>query len=129
MLWRGVLARASGGGAVALTNLATGLGALLPLVISQPWAVIASAALFGGSFFMVPTAITTFGRKNLAQPLWGASISLFTVIFSIGQIVGPVGAGALADAAGSTEKGLVAGGCILIAGAVFGLLQRPLKSI
>lgn len=125
-LWRRVLAGATGGRAIALTNLATGLGALLPLLIDADWAVVASAALFGGSFFMVPTAVTTFGRRNLDQSLWGASIALFTVVFSVGQIVGPVGAGALADHVGSTGTGLVAGGLILVLGALLGALQKPL---
>jgi predicted MFS family arabinose efflux permease len=126
--WRRVLARARGGLAMGLTSLATGAGILLPLVLTGPASIIASAALFGLSLFMVPTSVTTFGRRNLPPAQWGASIALFTVIFSVGQILGPVGAGAVTDWAGSTEPGLLAAGLVLILGALVAALQRPLDS-
>ena len=128
-VWRGVLASAQGGRAIALTSLAVGLGILLPLTGGGTAAVIASALLMGGSFFMVPTAVTTFGRKNLPEPSWGASIALFTVVFSVGQILGPVGAGWLADMTGATDAGLLAAGVILLLGALIGAVQQPLKQI
>ena len=125
-VWRRVLASARGGRAIALTSLAVGAGILLPLSGLGTPAVIASAILMGGSFFMVPTAVTTFGRKNLPEAAWGASIALFTVVFSVGQIIGPVGAGWLADLTGATDAGLLAAGLILLIGAAIGAIQRPL---
>jgi predicted MFS family arabinose efflux permease len=126
-LWRGVLARSEGGGAIALTLIASGAGVAVALLFGAPFGVIASAALFGASFFMVPTSTTTFGRKNLAEAQWGASLSLFTVLFSLGQIIGPVGAGWLADKLGGVEEGLIASAVILALGGVIGATQRPLK--
>jgi predicted MFS family arabinose efflux permease len=125
--WRYVLERSQAGMAMALTSLATGAGILLPLIVPGSASLIASAALFGLSFFMVPTSVTTFGRKNLPSASWGASIALFTVIFSIGQIVGPVGAGAITDYTDSIQPGLIAAGAALLLGAVIALLQRPLR--
>ena len=61
-VWRSVLERAETGGAIALTVLATGLGVALPLIAPHPAVVLASAALFGVSFFQVPSAITAFSR-------------------------------------------------------------------
>lgn len=126
-LWSPVLASAQGGRALSLTSLAVGIGILLPLLLDGPVSIIASAALVGGSFFMVPTAATTFCRKNLPQVSWGAAISLFTVIFSVGQILGPVGAGWLTDQTGSTEPGLVASGLILLTGAFLAIFQRRIR--
>ena len=127
-IWSRVLAAAAGGGAISLTSLATGAGILLPLAVPGAVGLLASAFLFGASFFMVPTSTTTFGRKNLVEPLWGPSLALFTTIFSIGQIVGPVGAGAIADYAGGPAPGMAIAGGILVLGAVIALLQKPLAA-
>lgn len=126
-VWSKVLARATGGGAISLTSLAVGAGIMLPLVVSWPLGMLASAVLFGVSFFMVPTSTTTFGRKNLPEELWGPSLALFTTVFSIGQIIGPVGAGVIADRTGSTGYGLALAGGVLFSGALIGLLQQPLR--
>ncbi len=128
LVWRRVLERSRGGLAMGLTSLATGAGILLPLLAAGPASILASATLFGLSLFMVPTAVTTFGRKNLPPAQWGASIALFTVVFSVGQIIGPVGAGAITDWAGSTEPSLLAAGLVLLAGALVAALQRPLAA-
>ena len=87
---------------------------------------MASALLFGASFFMVPTSTTTFGRKNLPEALWGPSLALFTTIFSLGQIIGPVAGGAISDWSGGTTEGIAAGGAILFLGTVLGAMQRAL---
>jgi predicted MFS family arabinose efflux permease len=106
----------------------TGIGAVLPVLAPGREMVLVSAFLFGASFFMVPTSVTTFTRKNLDQYHWGPAISLLTVVFAIGQIIGPVAAGALADWMGGTSESLVAGGLVLVVGAAVALAQRPLKA-
>lgn len=125
-VWRGVLARAEGGRAMVLTMLTTGIGAAVPLAFPSTASVILSATLFGLSFFMVPTSMTAFARKNLPGALWGPSLSLFTTIFAIGQIIGPVGAGIISDRAGGPELGLATGAGILILGGLIAAFQRPL---
>lgn len=126
-LWQRVLANAQGGRAMCLTSLAVGIGILLPLGIDHWSSIIASAALVGGTFFMIPSSVTTFSRKNLPAAQWGRAVSLFTVIFSVGQIIGPVAAGAISDVTGSTTLGLIISGGILLAGAVTAMFQRPLE--
>jgi len=44
----------------------------------------------------------------------------------VGQIIGPVGAGIIADRTGGPEPGLLIAAGILLMGALFGLFQRPL---
>jgi len=127
-IWRRVLARSRGGGAMALSNLACGIGTLIALVMSPPIGVLLSAAVVGASFYIVPTAATTFGRKNLEEAQWGQSFAAFTVLFSIGQMIGPVAAGMLADFAGGVGPGLVLSGGILVLGAAVAALQRPLAA-
>lgn len=125
-LWQRVLARAKGGRAMCQTSLAIGIGILLPIASDHPASPMVSAAIVGGTFFMVPSAITTFSRKNLPPAQWGRAVSLFTVIFSIGQIIGPVGAGAISDLTGGTTTGLVISSVILFGGAGIGAAQNPL---
>lgn len=126
-LWSGVLARSYGGGAMAAASLATGVGVLCALVISAPFGVILSASLVGLSFYIVPTAATNFGRKNFAQVQWGRSFAAFTIVFSVGQMIGPIAAGALADATESIALGLAGSGVVLLLSALVAVLQAPLK--
>lgn len=127
-IWRHVLAWSRGGEAMAASNLTTGLGVLCALAIAPPLGVIVSACLVGLSLYIVPTAATTFGRKNLDQAQWGKSFAAFTTVFSIGQMIGPVAAGALADATNSIAPGLISASAILVLGAIVAVMQRPLKA-
>lgn len=127
-MWRRVLAWSRGGEAMAASNLTTGLGVLCALVVAPPLGVIISACLVGASLYIVPTAATTFGRKNLSQAQWGQSFAAFTTVFSIGQIMGPVGAGALADATSNIASGLICASIILLFGAITAVMQRPLNA-
>lgn len=70
-LWRPLMAAYQSGMPLALSTLATGIGAVLPLVYGGWDGLILSAAIFGLSFFIVPSAVTTFSRKNMPQELWG----------------------------------------------------------
>lgn len=128
-LWRGVLARSTGGGALALACLATGAATLLPVILpgSIP-ALIASVVVFGLSFFIAPTAVTSFARKNLDQAAWGRAVGMFTTVFALGQIFGPVLAGLLSDLTGSVAQGMGAASLILLLGAALAALQRPLAT-
>jgi hypothetical protein len=124
--WRRVFATSMGGRAIALTCTATGLGTLIPMVVGGAPGLLLSAAVFGLSFFMVPGSVTTFSRKNLPEAQWGPAVALFTTIFSVGQTLGPVAAGAVADIAQSLSLGMIMGGFVLLAGALVAVLQKPL---
>ncbi|MEM9439244.1 MAG: YbfB/YjiJ family MFS transporter [Pseudomonadota bacterium] len=127
-VWRRVLAWSRGGEAMAASNLTTGVGVLCALVIAPPSGVIISACLVGASLYIVPTAATTFGRKNLSQAQWGRSFAVFTTVFSIGQMIGPVAAGVLADATSTIAPGLICASIILVFGAFIAVIQRPLRA-
>ena len=53
-------------------------------------AMITSAFLFGSAMFSVPTAITEIAKTSLPVRAWGPAVAFFTLIFSIGQAIGPV---------------------------------------
>ena len=128
LLWRGVLARHSGGVPMALACSATGVGTLLPILVPGPLGALASAFVFGGSFFMGPGSVTAFGRNNLPEAQWGSSIALFTTVFAVGQLIGPVAAGYLADLSSDLTLGLVVAAAILMAAGLLAVFQKPLAA-
>jgi len=124
-LWRPVLARWASGVPLALACAVTGIATLLPWVVPGVLGFALSALLFGLAVFIGPGAVTSFGRKNLPQALWGKSVSLFTLIFAIGQTVGPVAAGVIADMTGTVDAGVIVAGGILLCAAALAAFQRP----
>ncbi|MEZ5652406.1 MAG: YbfB/YjiJ family MFS transporter [Burkholderiaceae bacterium] len=123
-VWRPVLARAQAGGAMAAANGVTALAVALPLFWREPAGLVVSAMAFGLSFFVVPTAATTFCRRYFDEPRWPRTMAVFTIVFAGGQILGPVAAGVIADRGGDIGSGLALAAVILAAGALAAALQR-----
>ena len=69
---------------------------------------------------------TALVRHNLQQAEWPAGISAFTIVFAVGQIVGPSLVGRLADGGGGLRAGLAVSAAVLALGAALALRQRPL---
>jgi predicted MFS family arabinose efflux permease len=105
----------------------TALGAAVPLFSTELPAMLASAAVFGGAFFIVTAAITAFAKHSLPPEAWGAAIASYTVAFAIGQPIGPALAGAVADATGSLFSSLLTSVLVLAAGAVLAATQRAVR--
>lgn len=119
------LARARGL-AVILATLA--VGAILPLISRSLPIAMASAVLFGGSFLAVVTAVTSVARRSLPQHHWTPAIATLTVVFAVGQIIGPVLTGAISEGSSGLSLGLgVSAGLLIIAGLV-ALAQRPVDN-
>lgn len=125
-VWRPVLAKYASGVPLALVCASVGLGTLLPVLWAGTAGLFLSAALFGLAIFIGPGSVTSFSRKNLPQVSWGKAVSLFTVVFAIGQTIGPVGAGWIIDISGDIRSSLVFAGVILLMGTVVALRQKPL---
>jgi predicted MFS family arabinose efflux permease len=122
-LWGRVLARLRGGSGIAatLTVLAIGTGA--PLLWTAPAGAYLSAILFGGSFLAVLAAVASFARRSLKPHAVTGAIGLLTVVFGIGQCIGPVLSGALADGPSGLTAGLWLSVAILAVGAVIATFQ------
>lgn len=124
-LWRGIIARSTAGGALALASVATAAGTVLPIAVpSIDAALVLSALVFGLSVFIAPTAVTSFARKRLEAVLWGRAVALFTIVFALGQTIGPVLAGLVSDRTGSVSQGMAAAGAILLTAAAVAWLQK-----
>jgi predicted MFS family arabinose efflux permease len=125
-IWAGLLDRARGGGALALLNALLGLATVLPALTAAWPVVLGSGLLFGGVFLSVVASTTAFVRHNLPAAQWAAGISVFTVIFAAGQIVGPTVVGWIADGPGGLARGLLVSAAALWLGALLAWRQRPL---
>jgi MFS-type transporter involved in bile tolerance (Atg22 family) len=125
-LWAGLLQRSRGGQALALLNGLLALATLLPVLGAHPLVVYGSGLLFGGVFLSLVASTTALVRHNLPPRLWAGGIGAFTIVFAIGQIVGPSAVGWIADVAGGLRHGLGVSALVLATGAVLAWRQRPL---
>lgn len=125
-LWAGLLDRFRGGGPQAILNGLLGVATLLP-VLSTAWPMaMLSGLLFGGVFLSVVASTTALVRHNLPDAQWATGISAFTIVFALGQIVGPTVAGWISDGPGGLARGLAVSAVALWLGAALAARQRPL---
>ncbi len=96
-LWRYPLARWRGGRPMALMLALAAAGALLPLLAGALPILLLSATLFGIAAMAVITAVTVLIRRHLPIAAWNLAIAVATVIFAVGQSLGPLGSGLLSD--------------------------------
>lgn len=123
-LWHGPFDRWPGGRPMAAGLGCLAAGALLALLAPDGGWMPVSAALFGIGMFCVPASVTVFVKRGLPSPAWGSAMAVFTIVFGVGQVLGPVLTGWLADLTGSLRPGLGASVLVLAIGAGLALLQR-----
>ena len=125
-LWARMLQRFRGGETLALMSALLVVATLLPVWRTEAAAIFASGLLFGAVMLSLVASTTALVRHNLAAADWPAGITGFTVVFAVGQIVGPSGVGFIADRAGSLRAGLACSAALLAVGAVVAAWQKPL---
>ena len=121
-VWRGIMARWHPAHTFAAATLCTAVGSMLPLLAGQLPMLLLSATLVGVSFFMAPAAMMALARTHLPQPQWAMAMNLFTFIFAVGQAIGPVLAGWIADSVG-LNLAMLAAGLTLVVGAAIAFVQ------
>lgn len=127
-LWAGLLQRFRGGQPLALLNALLAIATLLPVLSAHVVAVFGSGALFGAVFLSVVASTTALVRHNLPAAAWPRGITGFTIVFAVGQIVGPSVVGLIADGPGGLARGLAISAGLLALGSVLAALQRPLQA-
>lgn len=125
-LWAGLLDRHRDGQPLARLNALLGCATILPALTSALPVLVVSGILFGAVFLSVVAATTALVRHNLPQAQWASGISGFTIIFAVGQIVGPTVVGWIADGPGGLSRGLVFSAGALWLGAVLAWRQKAL---
>jgi predicted MFS family arabinose efflux permease len=125
-VWRGVLARNSGGVSTAIILGVNASGAALPLFGHSTAWLAASALVFGVSFFAVVGSTTAFVRFNYPPAAWPTAIAAMTIAFGVGQTLGPTATGAITDALGSLSYALNAGAAMIALAAIASAFQGRL---
>ena len=123
-LWRRPLQTWQPARMLAATIGMLAVGTLLPLIHAGVVSLFTSAVLFGTSMWNIPGSVTNLAKRALPKQAWGSAVATFTVVFSVGQIFGPVATGRMADMFGSLRIGLAPAVGVLAAGALIALMQR-----
>ena len=109
------VARAWGwGNAAYAAFMAQGVGILLPVVWPSVATAIVGSILFGGTFMGIATLSLSIGRQ-CAPNRAARVIGRMTVMFSVGQVVGPVAAGWLTVATHTYGLAELLSGLLIVA--------------
>lgn len=127
-IWAGLLNAHRGGGALMRLNALLGLAVVLPALTENFFVFVCSGALFGAVFLSIVASTTAFVRLNFPPAAWSAGIAAFTVVFALGQVIGPLAVGWVADSHGGLVRGFFYSALVLWLGAAFASLQKPLAS-
>jgi predicted MFS family arabinose efflux permease len=122
--WRVPRSRWYAAKTLAAAGLILSVGAAIPLLSTSLPAMILSALLFGAAMFTAPTAVTDLVKTSLPKTAWGPAVAVFTVVFAVGQAIGPVLSGWLADATQSLYAGLAGSVAVLLAASAAAMYQR-----
>lgn len=125
-LWAGLLDRHRDGQPLARLNALLGCATILPALTSALPVLVLSGVLFGAVFLSVVAATTALVRHNLPQAQWASGISGFTIVFAVGQMVGPTVVGWIADGSGGLARGLLFSAGALWLGALLAWRQKAL---
>jgi predicted MFS family arabinose efflux permease len=120
-LWTRAAGRIGRMAALGCSYLLLALSLLLPGLIAQPVAAVASTLLFGANFIAFG-ALTVAEAQALAPPRQAArTIALLTVIFGLGQVAGPLLAASLAGPGGDFRFSLIVAGMVVLGAALLAL--------
>jgi predicted MFS family arabinose efflux permease len=121
--WRIPRARWHASRALAAAGFILAVGAAIPLVGTSLAPMLLSAFLFGAAMFTAPASVTDLVKSSLPKAAWGSAVAVFTVVFAVGQAIGPVLAGWLADVTQSLYAGLAGSVAILFAASLTAMWQ------
>ncbi|MCG6879853.1 MAG: MFS transporter [Deltaproteobacteria bacterium] len=129
VIWGSVSDRLGRSRGSALAYLVLGLSYIIYALVKVKFGFYLSAVLFGFTAWSIPTIMAAAAGDYVGPRLAPAGLGFITLFFGIGQALGPVLGGYIADVTGSfTVPFLVAGG-ISLAGMVFSLfLKKPATS-
>lgn len=123
-VWRDALRSWDACKTLAWSSAATLSGVLFCILDSSMWSLIASATAFGLGVFICPAAVSLLISQSFSPHARARAMALFTTIFALGQAMGPVVAGALADRYGLASVLWLSAALLLVATGL-PLVRRP----
>ena len=123
-VWRIPRARWRAARTLAAVAVVISIGAAIPLYSASLPAMVLSAFFFGTGMFAAPTTITDLIKGALPKAAWAPALAVFTVVFGVGQAIGPVLTGWIADTTHSLNASLAASVVILLCASGAALGQR-----
>jgi MFS family permease len=121
LLWSALARRIGPRRGLAAAHLVQAAGMALPSLSSSAAAALAGAALFGGTFIGIVALAMDAGRRlSPASP--GRTVGTLTAVYGVGQILGPLLAGALSSRLGDPRPAVLAAAAAVALG---GLLVAP----
>jgi MFS family permease len=116
LLWSRIAQRCSAPVALIAAHLVQAAGIVMPVFSDSLWVALVAAAFFGGTFMGITAVIVGFGGRISAHP--ARMIGLLTAAFGLGQMIGPVVAGWLAERQGGFDGSLLLAAGAVVLGAV-----------
>ena len=116
LLWSRAAARWGAPNALIAAHLVQAAGIVLPAFFDSLWVALLAAVFFGGTFMGITAVGIGFGGRISAQP--ARMIGLLTAAFGLGQMIGPVIAGWLAERQGGFNGALLLAAGAVVLGAV-----------
>jgi MFS family permease len=123
LLWVHAARRWGAAEALIAAHFVQAAGIVLPVLSDALWVALVAAVCFGGTLMGITAIAVNLGGRISAQP--ARMIGLLTAAFGLGQMIGPVLGGWLAERQGGFDGTLYAaagtvalGGVLLLAGRV-----------
>lgn len=123
LVWSGLGGRLGGRRALALAHLVQAVGMALPSLSPGAPAALAGAALFGGTFMGITTLAMSAARR-LSPEAPGRMVGTLTAVYGVGQMLGPILAGALSRRLGDPRPAVLAAAAAVAAGGLLLALAR-----
>ena len=139
-IWAKMLDRYKGGSSLGILNCMLGFACILPAMVAinldqnESLGIVGisiiylSGIIFGGCFLSAVASTTAFVKHNLPQQQWVSGITIFTITFALGQVIGPALTGWIADSFHSLALGFLLSGCVLLIGALTAFSQKSLSN-
>ncbi len=122
LLWSRVAQRWGAPAALIAAHLVQAAGIVLPVFSDSLWIALIAAVFFGGTFMGITAVIVAYGGRISWHP--ARMIGLLTAAFGLGQMIGPVIAGWLAERQGGFNGSLLLAAGAVVLGAVLIALGR-----
>jgi len=115
VLWSRLAQRWGAANALIAAHVVQAAGIIAPVFFGSLWVSLLAAVCFGGTFMGITAVAVAFGGRIARHP--ARMVGLLTAAFGLGQMIGPVAAGWLAERQGGFDGSLLFAAAAVLAGA------------